>query len=122
MLKITIEHIPDDPSQPSRVIGVAEIAETGDLGRETDGALSSHVIRIFKTGTRSKEVWKHTIVDRFPGRSRGAWDLLFIGLRSLFGARNGESYRQTSFEFNAPPHEESLVVETVNPQDNAKAA
>lgn len=122
MIRVTIEHISNEGNEPPRVLGIAEILETGELGAQTGGRLSSHMMRIFKPGSKVREVWKHTLIDRFNSRRRGAWDLVYLGLRTLFGARNGESYRQTSFDFTAPPEGDSLMVETTPQQDTAQAA
>lgn len=121
MIRVTIEHISNDGSEP-RVLGIAEISETGELGAQTGGRLSSHQVRILKPGSKARELLKHTLVDRFDSRRRGAWDLLYLGLRSLFGARNGESYRQTSFDFSSPPESDSLMVETSPLEEPAQAA
>lgn len=84
MIRVTVELVSAiDPSR-SRLLGVAEIANdgTGDAGT---GAYDA---RFSKWAPKQAETWKRGHVEGFDRQARGAWDLLFLALRSAVGRRN----------------------------------
>lgn len=89
MLRVTIELLPHgDASQP-RHMGTAVIANDGT----GDGQTGNYAIRLSKWG-RPDEDWRKGRIVGFDRKGRGAWDLLFLGLRNLVGSRNDPRFRR----------------------------
>lgn len=100
MIRVTVELVSAiDPSR-DRLLGVAHIANTGTL----TGAGCNYKVALSKWAPRTRETWKQgrfslqddqleqdqmtgTVVG-FDNVKRGAWDLLFVALRSLLADRN----------------------------------
>lgn len=72
-----------DPSR-SRLLGVAEIANDGT----GDQATGAYVAKFSKWAPMQGQTWKRGRVEGFQRQARGAWDLLFLALRSAVGSRN----------------------------------
>lgn len=83
MIRVTVELVSAiDPSR-DRLLGVATIANVGG------GASSADYEATFsKWAPKHEQTWKKGSVSRFPRLTRGAWDLLYLALRSAVGDRN----------------------------------
>lgn len=100
MIRVTLELVSaQDPSR-DRVLGVAHIANTG---RGTAGKYT-YEVSLSKTLPGRTGEWKrgraaivddqliadqlHGTIEGFDNVKRGAWDLLYLALRSVIGDRN----------------------------------
>lgn len=88
MIRVTVELVSAvDPSR-SRVLGVATISNDVVESVATHGALGSYRATFSKWAPKTDETWKKGRVEGFDRRARGAWDLLYLALRSAVGKRN----------------------------------
>ena len=88
MIRVTVELISAiDPSR-SKLLGIAEISNDGQTSDETDGQFGSYDISLSKWAPKEKQVWKKGRAENINRRTRGAWDILFVGLRDIVGKRN----------------------------------
>lgn len=97
MIKVTVELVSANGRERDRLLGVGLIANVGG-----DAARGSYSVVLSKMEPREREAWKrgtvpidHEIeealigeVTKFDRQGRGCWDLLFLALRPLVGARN----------------------------------
>lgn len=84
MLRVTIELVSAIHPSRDRVLGVAEIANTGGGTMEN----GNYSVRLSKWAPKLKETWKTGEVTGFDRVKRGPWDLLLCALVSLIGKRN----------------------------------
>jgi hypothetical protein len=90
MIRITIELVSAIGSNRSKILGIAEITNDGELSKNTDGSKGGYDVRLSKWAPKLRETWKKGRVEGFDRINRGPWDLLFIALRNIVGSRNGE--------------------------------
>lgn len=84
MIRVTVELVSAiDPSR-SRLLGIAEIANDG-TGTDLSG---DYFASFSKWAPKHTETWKRGRVVGFDRKGRGAWDLLYLALRSAVGRRN----------------------------------
>lgn len=81
MIRVTVELISAIHPSRNEVLGIAEIANdgTGDL------LVGNYTAKLSKRGEKVKEVWRQGRVAGFRRKAFGAWDLLFLSLRSALG-------------------------------------
>lgn len=96
MIRVTVELIPGGIGRP-RLLGIAEISKdpVESETNTTDGKLGSYTITLSKWAPKQGELWKRGRVEGFDRKRRGAWDLLFLGLRDCVGGRNKETKSNT---------------------------
>ena len=102
MIRVTVELISARHPSRNQLLGIAEICNDVALTRETDGLFGAYdvrlqgpeepledfTVRLSKWAPKETETWKRGKVLRFNRRTRGAWDLLYLALKSIVGGRN----------------------------------
>jgi hypothetical protein len=83
MIRITIELLPLGREEHKRHLGTAEIWNDAS----GDGNTGNYKFRLSKWGGKN-ELWKSGEIKGFPRQSRGAWDLLYLCLKSVLEKRN----------------------------------
>ncbi len=88
MIRVTVELVSAISPDRSKVLGVAEITNDGELSNQTGGNKGGYDIRLSKWAPKLKETWKRGRVENFDRQKRGSWDLLYLALRNIVGYRN----------------------------------
>ncbi len=88
MIRITVELISAVAPERNKLLGVAEISNTGGKTAATRGALGDYHVRLYKAPPKAHEIWRGGKVEAFDRVSRGVWDLMFLALRNVVGGRN----------------------------------
>lgn len=98
MIKITVELVSANGREHDRLLGIGIINNVGG-----DVARGDYHVMLSKMAPKEREAWKSgtlpldvgDMLDGFEGdvtqfdrQRRGCWDLLFLALRPLVGARN----------------------------------
>jgi hypothetical protein len=97
MIKITIELVSAKGRAHNRLLGVGTIENIGGTPER-----ASYRVWLGKMQPKEREAWKRGtfdadrdiienvegIVEQFDRQRRGCWDLLYLALRPLIGARN----------------------------------
>jgi hypothetical protein len=83
MIRVTIELLPLGLEKNKRHLGTAEIWNdvTGD------NQTGNYKFKLSKWGD-VKATWKSGEIKGFPRQARGAWDLLYLCLKSALEGRN----------------------------------
>lgn len=88
MIRITVELISAiDPSR-NRVLGVAKICNNWERSRDTNGARGTYSVWISRRAPHEKRTWKTCVVEDFPRKRLGVWDIIYRALREIVGERN----------------------------------
>jgi len=99
MIRITVELCSARGREHDKLLGVGIIS---NKGTSVDGRWGVYDVTLSKMAPRTREDWKTGTVgldlntfetydgevDRFDRVTRGPWDLLFLALRAIVGARN----------------------------------
>lgn len=107
MIRVTLELVSANGAHRDRLLGVAHISNTGRAapGAAPGSSKYTYEVRLSKNlPGRTGETWKtgraaildnELIEDQMAGTieafdnvKRGAWDLLYLALRSVIGVRN----------------------------------
>jgi hypothetical protein len=88
MIRITMELVSAISPDRNRVLGIAEIANDGKESVATKGMYGSYTAKFSKWSPKLTETWKSGKVENFNRIKRGAWDLLYLALKSAVGERN----------------------------------
>jgi len=98
MIKITIELVSAIGREHDRLLGVGLITNVGG-----DVSHGNYRVWLSKMAPKERQAWKQRIatldveelyegfecdITQFDRERRGCWDLLFMALRDLIGARN----------------------------------
>lgn len=81
MIRVTVELIPATGGPP-RHLGTAYISNDG-----TGNKQAGNYRAMFSKARQPKTPWRKGSVEGFPRLRRGAWDLLYLALRSAVGDR-----------------------------------
>lgn len=102
MIRVTVELISVRGRDRDRLLGVAEIANTG-VATAGQARYCRYSAWFSKWAPKERHVWKRgdgifidaEIQERLEGdvaqfdrEARGAWDLLYLALRAVVGSRN----------------------------------
>ena len=85
MIRVTIELVPHGNESKTRTLHVGVIANNG-TGSKTKG---NYYFALSQRGSR--KVWKSGVVQGFPRKSRGAWNLLYRVLEEAAERRGRNS-------------------------------
>lgn len=94
MIRVTIELVSAISPDRSKTLGVAEIWNERDTTLATNGSKGDYSFRLSKRSPKLKETWKSGRVENFSRKQRGAWDLLYLVLRSVLAKRNPDALRR----------------------------
>jgi hypothetical protein len=83
MIRVTIELIPQGDESRKKNLGVVEIANDGQ-GTQTHG---NYMVKLSKFG-KPTHTWIKGIVQNFPRKTKGPYDLLLQALIATVGHRN----------------------------------
>lgn len=98
MIKITVELVSANGHVHDKLLGVGVISNIGG-----DAQFGDYSVWLSKMAPKEREAWKQgrdrltaddyqqffdTDVTHFDREKRGCWDLIYIALRQLIGARN----------------------------------
>lgn len=83
MIRVTIELIPRGDESKKKNLGVVEIANDGE-GTQTHG---NYMVRLAKFG-KPTHTWIKGVVNNFPRKTKGPYDLLLQALIATVGHRN----------------------------------
>lgn len=86
MIRITVELVSAISADRNETLGVAEISNVG--GTVSRG---NYFVRLSKRGRsfrRFGEPFRTGVVEGFPRKRLGGWDLLYLALRECVGDRN----------------------------------
>jgi len=98
VIRVTVELVSANGRDRDRLLGVGLISNVGG-----DAAHGNYHVTLSKMAPKERQAWKDgtgtfdaaEILDSFEGdvtqfdrQRRGCWDLLFLALRPLVGARN----------------------------------
>lgn len=100
MIKVTVELVSARGREYDRLLGIALISNEGVV--ESSPRFCRYKVWLSKWAPRERQAWKQGIVplekeltdgfegevERFDRNARGAWDLLYLGLKALVGGRN----------------------------------
>lgn len=105
MIRVTIELVSARGAARDRLLGIAYLANEGTTGPE--GRFCKYSVWLSKWAPKESQAWKEGRmalgspleqelmsnalqgdVAQFDNQTRGAWDLLYLALRSLIGSRN----------------------------------
>lgn len=95
MIEVTVKLISAVHPSRSRILGVATIANTGEIRKS---GKPRYVGKFSKWAPKENETWKWNtfevdeveVVD-FDNVKRGPWDLLYLALRAIVAKRNLEN-------------------------------
>lgn len=87
MIRITVELVSAITGRTS-LLGVGKISNDGKRSRDTAGGRGDYFATFSKRAPKQEETWKRGTVRDFDRVKRGAWDLLYLALRSAVGDRN----------------------------------
>lgn len=92
MIVIKVEMWPGGNESRAQEFARATITNQISTTQQTGGHLGDYVIHlsggIWGRPECQKRIWRSGRVFDFNRRSRGIWDLLYLGLRGLVGDRN----------------------------------
>lgn len=88
MIRVTVELVSAIHSSRSKILGIAEIANDGRATITSGGQLGDYSVRLSKWAPNTEQLWKRGVVRGFDRVKRGPWDLLYVALRAVVGARN----------------------------------
>jgi len=81
MIVVRVELWPQGDQERASIMGVAMIENVGG-----DRDFGEYRVHLSKFG--GEGIWKRGKVSGFQRRRLGPWDLLFLALRNIVGARN----------------------------------
>lgn len=89
MLRVTVELI-GASTGTRKVLGICHIANDGKATTLFSPDRGDYDATFSKWAPKQNEVWRRGRVTGFDRVRRGAWDLLYLALRSAVGDRNQE--------------------------------
>lgn len=92
MIKITVELVSAIHPSRSRVLGIATVANTGEIRKS---GKAGYVAKFSKWAPKENETWKWNTFEAdevevadFDRVKRGPWDLLYLALKAVVAKRN----------------------------------